>query len=180
MQLSDIHHRADERKQFDRQWGLLRGIISGDVTNLSSAAELALVQAITKSFVCGQEQSPQLNLLVELLKMRSSDTNKIALQHAIGISLIFSRSVLIGQDQERIRQSYVGLSSRKPNAQEARIFAIFGLFSLLGQYYNDGNSSQDEISSIGKALDIVVEDDHYASEYDTYYVVRRTTSYPPA
>lgn len=160
VEVDNVQQRLGDRNHFQRQWELLQQITSRTVT-VPLAAQLALVNAITKSFVGDYARSPLPGLLVNLLSLTSSEQNQGSLRHAIGISLTVY--ALANKDQKTARNAYIELSSRKSGhydkKAEDRTPLMFGLFTLLEKYYETEaeSNNEDQIKAIGAVLDTILE-----------------------
>lgn len=158
-------HRAEDRQQFSRQQDLLKHI-TGQSTTLPLAAMLALVNGFTKSYLYNPRQP--LCLLVDLLVMNLSQTDKPALRHAIGISLTvaaFANHDFPGGETatnhhearlQRARQVYRKLEMGRPG-QQTKPLLVFGLLGLLMQPTKEASHSEAGIKSIHRALDILLD-----------------------
>lgn len=158
---SDLEAAA-HRGMEGRQQEVLERITTNKLT-LPLTALLALVNALTKTYFYDPRQPPC--LLVDLLNMITSESDKPALRHAIGISLTvaaFANYDFLGgetptnRDETRLQRAhrvYRKLVLEKASPDKTRYLLIFGLFGLLTRHRYLENPCEAELKSISQALD---------------------------
>ncbi|CEL61252.1 hypothetical protein RSOLAG1IB_09874 [Rhizoctonia solani AG-1 IB] len=153
LHLSDRWSWANKyREQLDRQWILVKNIVTNEITDFSLAEICHLIDGITKSYLYDPNQSPE--PLLELLTMPANNKDK-QLRRTIGLALTTACIAKRGYPgcthvsdpaalQKQARTFYIAHSTTPPIDGEWKDCECLLLFGLLGALMRESGSEDGE------------------------------------